>query len=503
MKRRDFIKKMTALGMTGIVPLSAIANLKSGMQLVNTKQLFNDALSSDASLIGFSNTEKDFPRCNLEIEGVIPSDLKGSFVRNGPARHARGNIRYRHLFEGDGMIQKFTFDEGKLQHFGRFVRTPKFEKEEAAGRFLYSGPDTKIADSLPVPSADHINAANTNVIAVNEELWALWEGGSASALDSNNLAFKHFVNLGDGSKMHNKLAGLPFSAHPKIEANGDIWNFGLSPSGHIVIYHLSPKGKIKNIQLLPTKYKGGMLHDFLITNTHILLILPSLVRRTDEHGLFSGIAMDKQLSMQVLVVDKNNLHVERRYELPPGFAFHFGNAWQDKQGHIHFDASLYQDVGILHELSDIMSGKKVDTPTHGYTHLFSLHKNGRVSQTKYDDISEFPRVCSHLTGQQNRYLFHLSNDADSFWNNAVVVRDLKSETRARFNYGQEYLVEEHIPVCPKGIEDGYVIGSALHVPTKRTCLNVFSMKHIEDGPMARAWLPYHLPLGFHGNFISA
>ena len=47
-----------------------------------------------------------------------------------------------------------------------------------------------------------------------------------------------------------------------------------------------------------------------------------------------------------------------------------------------------------------------------------------------------------------------------------------------------------------------MIGTALHVPTKRTCLNIFNSESLSDGPIARAWLPHHLPLGFHGNFVA-
>ena len=77
-----------------------------------------------------------------------------------------------------------------------------------------------------MPNPDVINTANTNIIPVGNDLWALWEGGSATVLSADSLHTKHLVNLGVGSKYGDKLKGLNFSAHLKIEANGDIWNFG-------------------------------------------------------------------------------------------------------------------------------------------------------------------------------------------------------------------------------------------------------------------------------------
>lgn len=503
MLRRDFVKSLAAIGISSALPVSALAKLESSAA-VNVKQLFNQALATNPTLIGFANVEGDFVPKQLRVEGKIPKDLRGMFVRNGPAKHERGELRYRHLFEGDGMIQQFTIADSKIAHQGKFLQTPKFVREEKAGRFLFSGPDTKIADSIGVASADQVNTANTNVIPVNGELWALWEGGSATAISGDDLTYKRQINFGEGNSFGDQLKGLPFSAHPKIDPNGDIWNFGANSSGHIVVYHLSPTGKLKNMQLVNSSYRGGMLHDFLITQDYVLLVLPSLIRHHDKQGFFNSIRMDKQLPMTVLVLDKNTLKLAKKYELPPGFAFHFGNAWQDRQNNIHFDASLYDDVGVLHELSDVMSGSPVNKPTHAYTTIFTLQNNGSVSEKRFPEISEFPRVCEHLTGLKNRYLFYLSSKGNNVWSNSLIVRDLHKDKASRFDYGAEYLVEEHIPICPKAIEGkGYLIGTALHVPSKRTCLNIFDMARVADGPMARAWLPYHLPLGFHGNFVAA
>lgn len=503
MERRAFVKSLAAVGISSALPLSALASVGKTTG-VNIQTLFNSALTSQPELIGYAGVENNFSPKQLKIEGKLPVDLQGMFVKNGPARHERGDIRYQHLFEGDGMLQQFVIADGKITHQGRFVETPKYKKEQDANQFLYSGADTRLSNSLPISSADVINTANTNVIPVNNELWALWEAGSATAVDKDTLAYKEQVNLGEGSAYGNKLKGLPFSAHPKIDPNGDIWNFGLHPSGHIVVYHLNSKGSLKKFNMVKSGYKGGMLHDFVITQDYVLLILPSLVRDRSKHGLFGSITMDANLPMRVLVLDKNTLTTTKEYELPPGFAFHFGNAWQDAQGSIHFDASLYQSIGILHELSDLMSGKRIPEPTHGYTTLFSLHKNGSVSQKAFDAISEFPRVCPHLTGLQNRYLFHVSSGKDKLWNNELVAIDLKKDKVNKFAFGDDYMVEEHIPICPTNEEGkGYLIGVSLHVPSKRSCLNVFDMANVTQGPIARAWLPYHLPLGFHGNFISA
>ncbi|MFT5789668.1 MAG: all-trans-8'-apo-beta-carotenal 15,15'-oxygenase [Shewanella sp.] len=505
MQRREFLKGMGIVGATSLLPgsLSAVATTVAP-KAVNVKQLFNDALAHNPELIGFANIEKNFPQQSLTVEGKIPADLQGVFYRNGPGKHERGNVRYQHLFEGDGMLQRFEFDQGKVVHHGKFINTPKFAKEQSAGQFLYSGPDTKLANALPVSKADQINTANTNIITVGDDMWALWEAGSPTKVDKQTLEFKQQVNLGAGSKYGNSLRGLAFSAHPKISPNGDIWNFGLNGSGHIVLYHLSANGQVKNAGLINTQYRGGMLHDFLMTDKHLLIILPSLFTDKSIEGSFASTQYSDDIPMTVLVISKQSLTVTKRYELPAGFAFHYGNAWEETNGTLHFDASLYPNVDVLHKLSNMMSGQMSLANAHAKTAFYTLNPNGSHSMHMTAKNSEFPAVCDHVVGLKNDYLYHLSSNEQSLWSDTVSSININSGAEQHFNFGKDYLVEEHISVCPKAVEGtGYLIGTALHVPSKRTCLNIFAANDISSGPMARAWLPYHLPLGFHGHFQAS
>ena len=508
MQRRQLLKSMLSLGASSLLlntPFNALANVSEPLVGVNYKNLFNQSMVNNPELIGFANIEDNFLPQNLSIEGEIPKDLIGIFYRNGPAKHERGEQRYKHLFEGDGMLQSFTFNEGKVTHQGKFIATPKYQKEQQAQRFLYSGPDTKIQKSLPVSNADMINTANTNIIPVGNDLWALWEAGSPTRIDPNSLEYLDQVALGANGKYQKSLQGLPFSAHPKIEANGDIWNFGLNTTGHVVLYHLTANGNVKNVGLVNANYHGGMLHDFLMTDKHLLLILPSLTlgisSDKSRQGYFSRTEFDSNQPMRVLVISKADLTIKKQYELPAAFAFHYGNAWEEKDGTIRFDASLYSNVDVLHHLSNIMKGELDNAHTDAKTVFFTLNPNGSATQNIMDMNSEFPRVCDHMTGLKNKLLYQLSSSNSSIWSDTVSSLNLESGKRDSFDFGKEYLVEEHITVCPQKKEGtGYLIGTALHVPSKRTCLNVFKANNLADGPVARAWLSHHLPLGFHGNF---
>ena len=200
--RRGFFKKSaTIIGAASSAaafanPIKAFGGSDLGL---TQKELFDRALKKAPNLIGLKSIEKNYALKELTIEGKLPSNLKGGFYRIGPAKHERAGLRYNHLFEGDGMVHKFSFLSGKITHQGKFIKTPKYLAEEKAGRFLYSGPDTKITGGRSVSNADAINTSNTNVVPIGDDIWTLWEAGSAMRADPNTLESQSFINLGEGT----------------------------------------------------------------------------------------------------------------------------------------------------------------------------------------------------------------------------------------------------------------------------------------------------------------
>ena len=63
----------------------------------------------------------ELPRSS--ITGTLPADLQGCFTRNGPALFERGGNTRVHSVDGDGMIVRVVFKDGRLFFANRFVRT--------------------------------------------------------------------------------------------------------------------------------------------------------------------------------------------------------------------------------------------------------------------------------------------------------------------------------------------------------------------------------------------
>jgi carotenoid cleavage dioxygenase len=88
----------------------------------------------------------------------------------------------------------------------------------------------------------------------------------------------------------------------------------------------------------------------------------------------------------------------------------------------------------------------------------------------------------------------------------VQLRDLQTGKVDRYDYGEHVVVEEHIVVPrPRGSGelDAWLVGTTFDAKRKVTLVNVLDARHVSDGPIAQAALPYWLPLGFHGNFSAA
>jgi all-trans-8'-apo-beta-carotenal 15,15'-oxygenase len=149
--------------------------------------------------------------------------LRGTCYRNGPGRFERGSTTYRHLFDGDGMVASFAFDDLGLFYRNRFVRTAAFAEEERTGEVQERGFGTPAPGGLRANALRprFKNAANTGVVSHGGDLLALWEGGLPHRLDPRTLATLGPCDFGGALLARPSLSSavlgreLPFCAHPK------------------------------------------------------------------------------------------------------------------------------------------------------------------------------------------------------------------------------------------------------------------------------------------------
>ncbi len=480
MNRREFLQ--------GLAALAAAPALLAAVH----------AEASPPWALGFQGVSKDLAPQAMRVRGAFPAQCRGTLYRNGPALYARGMQRYQHWFDPDGMVQAFRIGSDGVEHRGRFVRTQRFEQEEKAGRFLHGGAGTKFENALPVRNNESTNVANINVQPLNGELLAMWEAGSAYRVDPDSLETLGTLDFDDS------LKGVPFSAHPHFDEQGDLWNIGsvlFAQRPTLVLYHLGADGGLKKSAAVSLDFPGYM-HDFVLTPRYLIALNSSAVFGAGNNFV-DRLHWEPTRPSQLLVFDREDFSLTATIEVPATFVFHFGNGWEEGE-QMHFTACAYKDLDIV-SVGMYRLAQQQPGPYHDASELvhytLSLSR-GSAEITPLGIDMEFPgydprrpfaaQMLSGAAGQ---------GAADSRLASAVVRVDPRSGASERFDYGEGVVVEE--PLFVPGPEQGYLLHSFLDYQQSRSGIAVLKAGRLADGPVATADMERVLPLGFHGCFLPA
>jgi carotenoid cleavage dioxygenase-like enzyme len=331
------------------------------------------------------------------------------------------------------------------------------------------------------------------------ELWALWEGGSPTAMDPASLETRGFKTISPDMK------GMPFLAHPRVQPDGTVWNLGLAGK-RAVVWNLSPDGALRKAEVI-TLPRAGYMHDFTATARSLIIILQPWVQEGMRMPIASTMVWRPELGAQVLVLDKNDLSKRRLFELPPFFFFHLGDAWEEVDGTIRFDACIDKDpFGTAANGGAILRGERLRAAPPRRA-LITLRADGRADMAAETVSAEFPRSDSRFAGLARRYSVHLTNERpDRPLFQSVAVRDWKKDKDHVFDFGARHLVEEMVFAPRPGSSaelDGWLVGTTINLDARATELHVFDARHVDRGPLATWRAPVALPVTFHGVFVGA
>ncbi len=501
MERRQFLQSFAlslALGTVTGSPLLAAND--------RWKDDFAAALKQKPWLIGYKGVNSNFEKVSLKVKGTLPERLNGTLFRNGAAQHEVGDFRYHHWFDGDGMVQAFNFNQGQVTHEGRFVETNKFKQESDVDAAVFQTFGTHDPQLRSARSADEVSVANISVIKHNGELLALWEGGSAYRLDTDSLETLGLKAWTDDT------AGLPFSAHPRVDQDGTLWNFGYAPAfGALVVYRISPQGQLVDRAVVPMP-ATPMVHDFLITENHLVLILPPYNFDASNGGSFlDSFEWQPEKGGRALIINKNDLSAQKIVEIPAFWVFHFANGFEDSNGDICFDAPLYQSPDIMTSVfTEVMRGNEVASQG---SELMQCKLNPLTGAFEMNAVaeaigSEFPRIDQRRQGQRHGFTTLMKGVEGEAYRglNQVLRVDHDNQSTEAYAFGASEMAEEHVFV-PDPASDkegqGWLIGTSLDFERNTSSLNVFNAERLADGPVAVMEMDYVIPLGLHGNFYAS
>ena len=411
---------------------------------------------------------------DLEVEGAIPAEVTGWYLRNGPnPREATG-----HWFTGDGMIHGVRIEGGRAAWYrNRWVRTDSFEHDFP----LYEEDGTR-----------NLRASVANTHVVNH-------AGKTLALVESSLPYEITNDLDtvgaydfDG-KLTNSM-----TAHPKIcPTTGEMHFFGYGSlvAPHVVYHRADADGQLVINRPLEVKALT-MMHDFALTANHVVFMDLPIVFDFDIAASGSGdmpYRWDDDYGARLGLLRRDDPYGEVRwFEIDPCYVFHVANAYE------RGDTVVVQGVRYP-ELWRQNGG--FDTDGMMWTWTVDLRR-GTVTESQLDERAvEFPRIDDRLATLQARY-------AVSVGDASLVRHDLVTGDAVEHRFGTPEAPGgpgEAVFVPADGAADessGWYLGYVYDPTRDGSDLVIIDASDFTGPPVARIKLPQRVPYGFHGNWIA-
>lgn len=430
------------------------------------------------------------------VLGKWPTTLRGTLLRNGPGLFDRGGQRYQHWFDGDGLIQKWHISDSGITHQSRFVNTEKFARENRAGKFEVMAAGTTIPNARAISGPDDVNTANTSVMQIGGKTYALWEAGSAYEIDPDSLE-----TIGPKT-WRDDLEGVAFSAHPLIEKDGSLWNFGLFGS-KLVVYQIGSDGVLMQAQLIELP-RGGYMHSFCASESKLVFTLAPLVNVRSAGSFFEGLSWKPELGSLIVVVPKSDLSKPRFADLEAGAAYHFADAWDEAGGAIALRGCWYDsNSGFISPFAEFVQGYTLRATSENSDLVeIRLARGAKRAQLKKLGVArvEFPIPMRLMQKSANIYLQgHANHPIGAL--SGVLSLDKSGDPLGHFDFGDDMVLEEQLYV--RSDDKRYTLGTIFNAKKARTGLVLMDLERLADGPIAQAWLDHAMPLGFHGTFLRS
>lgn len=449
--------------------------------------------------------EMDAP--DLVVAGVLPEALAGTFYRNGPNPQfpPHPDDRY-HVFDGDGMIYAVRLGGGRAALRNRWVRTPKFEAERAAGRRLF-GVFGNPRFNDPAVNPMLYSTGNTHIWPHGDKVYALMEGCPAIAMDPESLETL-------GSETFGGAAAGPFTAHPKTDPDtGELHAFGYGakgPGSTAIRYNVIGKdGAPRHTAFFDQPY-ASMMHDFLLTERFVVFpVMPVVI---DFMRAMSGgpmAAWEGGRPTLFGIMPRGGTATDLRWvESDPKFMFHSANAYE-------VGDDIVIDVAGSGR-APLMPDAEGHLPAHEETR-FTLRRwvvpraNAPVREEPLDGLDiQFPRIDDRRQGRAYRSVYvngtarPTAGREDGF--DTLARIDVAGGARDAFDVGDgAYLGEPVFVPRPGGSsdDDGWLLALKWDSRANESALLVMDAGHLADGPVATVHMPARVPGGFHCHWRGA
>jgi carotenoid cleavage dioxygenase-like enzyme len=420
----------------------------------------------------YAGVPDEIEAVDLEVQGALPPELEGLYVRNGSNPQQPGG----HWFLGDGMVHGVRLEGGRATWYAnRWVQTAVLGSDLLAG----GGP----------PGREN-NTSNTSVVTFGGRLLSLQEVGHPYELSPTDLR-----TLGTWDAGGTMPIGC--TAHPKLDpATGKLHCFvyGFSEP-YLTYFVIGTDGRVEHSTGVPVP-GPTMIHDFAITDRDVVFwdlpIVFSMQTAIERPGEMP-FAWDPSYGARVWTMPLGgDGALARSVEIDPCFVFHGTNAWREGDD-IVVDVSWMPHAFVPGEL---------DTPGGNSLRRWRLGTAGGSLSFADDIIHDRAFDLPTIRPQ------HIGRPHDrGFYVNAVEVpggfqfAGIASVDRLSGR------IDEWDPGFAESAGEPLVVGDWVLTyvydhARDGSDLAVFAADDIASGPVARVRLPRRVPYGFHATWVA-
>ncbi len=437
----------------------------------------------------------------LPVEGELPRELRGTYVRNGPNARQAPRGRY-HWFDGDGMLHALSFDGGRASYRNRWVRTAGLAADEEAGRALWTGLLELTRDNPR--GAPYKDTANTDVVVHNGSLICLWYiCGVPYRVDPRTLETL-------GPDAFGRAEPLLVSAHSKVDPRtGELllFNYGVRPP--LMQYGVVGAGGALE-HLVDIDLPGPRLpHDMAITEQYaVLMDLPVFFRPEAMAQRRWLVDFHRELPARFGIIPRRGQGGDVRwFEAEPCYIYHTVNAWEEGNEVVLVACRVDDPTPPMDpshgEWARMLANLTITASLHEWR--FDL-ETGTTRERRLDDRnSEFPAINADRLGTRSRYTYNamLVNDPTLRFR-GLLKYDTETGASQAWELGPERWGSEAVFAPRPGAtdeDDGWVVMYAWDRREGRAEGLVFDARAVDRGPVATVRLPRRVPLGFHATWV--
>jgi carotenoid cleavage dioxygenase len=441
--------------------------------------------------------EHDVPVVDV-IQGEVPRDLSGAYLRNGPNPRFTPIGSYTFPLDGDAMVHGVWFDDGDVRYANRFVRTPVMAAEERAGRALWGGANSDIR-----PGVSEVGAALALVDRDAPFVNVISHGGRILALAESQPSYRLAPTLDTvGPYAYGGVLPRGITAHPRIDPiTGElvVFRYGLEPP-FLTWSVVAPDGTARPEKAIDLD-ASYMIHDCVITERYLVVFVCPVV--FDVSGPERGEPVldwrpERGTRIAVIARDESGF---QWFDSDAFWVWHFANAFED----VAADGTTTITVDYPYWTHPGM-GLSGGPGQAGMARARLALGSGLVTFEQVDALmAEFPRIDDRRIGSKHRYFHVVGKHAPIVgeWDHLRRYDTVTGSVTTR-DLGPRRLGEAIFAPGASGAgeDDGYLLAYTYDPAELTTDLLILHAGDVAGEPAATLRMPHRVPFGLHGNWVT-